>query len=327
MIVCSGGGTGGHLVIIDAVANYLDDIVYIGSQKGQDRDWFANDTRFTQRIFLQTAGVVDKKGFAKAGALLQILAQMKSVWPVVRKSSAVFSVGGFSAAPAAILAVLLRKPLIIHEQNSVPGRLNVMLKPFAKEVIESFGKDRSDYPVKEVFFKQARQRKRLKTILFLGGSQGASGINAIALQVAKRYDFAIIHQCGKSEYAMLQKEYAKLGVEVDLFTFSKDIAGKMHKADIAVARAGASTVWETCANGLPAVFVPFPYAARDHQYYNALATVENGAGWVMRQESFDMNFFQSLDDATLQEASRRLLGMLRPGGAEKIAKRLRKFGK
>jgi UDP-N-acetylglucosamine--N-acetylmuramyl-(pentapeptide) pyrophosphoryl-undecaprenol N-acetylglucosamine transferase len=319
MIVFTGGGTGGHLRIVDSIANYIDEKIYIGSTSGQDKEWFANDTRFSQTVFLETTGVVNKKGFAKVRALwLQFIAVLQAV-QYVKKSSGVFCVGGFSAAPAAIAAIVCFKPLYIHEQNSVTGKLNKILRPFSKKFFESFGKNRTSYPVKDIFFETARQRESLQTVIFLGGSQGARAINDIAFEVAKRYNYKIIHQCGQKDYERLKAAYEKIGREVELFTFSKQLHEKMREADLAVARAGASTLWELCANRLPTLFIPFPYAASNHQYFNAKTIVDMDAAWMVEEKDFDMKIFESIDAAALTSKSKKLFGVIDQGGAKAIA--------
>ncbi|MGM0622630.1 MAG: UDP-N-acetylglucosamine--N-acetylmuramyl-(pentapeptide) pyrophosphoryl-undecaprenol N-acetylglucosamine transferase [Campylobacterota bacterium] len=318
MIVFTGGGTGGHLRIIDSVCEYVEDRVYIGSIHGQDRAWFSEDTRFKSVYFLKTTGVVNKKGFAKFKALWLLLKAVIKALSIVRKSDGVFSVGGFSAAPAALAAIVLRKPLYIHEQNSIEGKLNTLLKPFATHYFTSFGQGRVDYPVKEEFFQHFRKRKEVKTIIFLGGSQGAHAVNAIALKVASSYPFKIIHQCGEKDYTWLHKEYMKMGTCVDLFCFSDDVAKKMEEADFAVARAGASTLWELCANGLPTLFIPYPHAAQNHQYYNAKFLVDQEAAWVMSQEEFDLIFFEDIDKK-IDGVSEKLQKQLNVDGAKQIA--------
>jgi len=320
VVVFTGGGTGGHLVIIDSVAEHIEKKIYIGSTSGQDQKWFANDDRFIKKIFLETTGVVNKKGLAKLYSLKMLASAIKQIYPIIKQSDAVFSVGGFSAAPAAIAAIIARKPLFIHEQNSVKGRLNQLLKPFAFQFIESFGDDRTSYPVKDIYFDLARIRKKLQTIIFLGGSQGARAINTIALEVAKRYKYKIIHQCGEKDFDWLQHEYKKMNVRVDLFPFSKDLAQKMAQADFAVARAGASTLWELCANRLPTLFIPYPFAASDHQYYNAKTLVDLDCAWLVEEKRFEVEFFELLSDAMIEEKSIKLGSVIQKGGAKEIAR-------
>jgi UDP-N-acetylglucosamine--N-acetylmuramyl-(pentapeptide) pyrophosphoryl-undecaprenol N-acetylglucosamine transferase len=298
-VVITGGGTGGHLKVADAFIEEYSKRgikpIFIGSVNGQDKDWFENDKRLKKAYFLETRGVVNKKGLGKISSLLQIFKAMNQCFDIFDKYDVktVISVGGFSAAPATFAAILSWGcKLYIHEQNSVMGRLNEITSKFATQVFCSFDNKSliRDYPVSEEFFDNARIRDELKTIIFLGGSQGASAINNFALKVAptlKKLGLNIIHQTGKNDYERVKEEYEKMGIEVDLFPFSKEIAKKMSEADFAVSRAGASTLWELCANSLPTLFVPFPYAAKDHQYTNAKFLEDKGLCYLCREEKLN----------------------------------------
>ncbi len=202
----------------------------------------------------------------------------------------IISVGGFSAAPATFASILsFGCKLHIHEQNSVMGKLNEITSRFAKNVFSSFDEKSSvkDYPVSDEFFDNARIRDDLRTIIFLGGSQGASAINDFAIKVAPSLDklgLKIIHQTGGTDFLKIKEEYDKLGIKADVFDFTKELSKKMNKADFAISRAGASTLWELCANSLPTLFVPYPYAAKDHQYTNAKFIEQKGLCYISRQE-------------------------------------------
>ncbi|MBR8462860.1 undecaprenyldiphospho-muramoylpentapeptide beta-N-acetylglucosaminyltransferase [Campylobacter sp. faydin G-105] len=282
MIVVSGGGTGGHLAIARSLTEELNSRgikpIFIGSTQGQDKEWFENSEIFSKKFFLQSSGVVNKRGLAKVKSLLKIISLSLKCCKIFKQNNVtkVISVGGYSAAPAAFAALLSRTPLFIHEQNAITGKLNQILKPFAKGFFSSYDEFLPyDYPVSEKFFKSARERNELKTILFLGGSQGAKAINELAINLAlnlKQKGIKIIHQCGKNAFNELKQRYALLGLDdndVELFDFSKEIEQKMSVADLCISRAGASSLWELCANALPTIFVPFPYAAGNHQYHNA----------------------------------------------------------
>ncbi|WP_321312275.1 UDP-N-acetylglucosamine--N-acetylmuramyl-(pentapeptide) pyrophosphoryl-undecaprenol N-acetylglucosamine transferase [Halarcobacter sp.] len=295
-VVITGGGTGGHLKVADALIEEYSKRgikpIFIGSINGQDKDWFDKDKRLYKSYFLETKGVVNKKGLGKLSSLFQIIKAMNKCFDIFddNEVKTVISVGGFSAAPATFAAILSWGcKLYIHEQNSVMGKLNELTSRFATEVFSSFD-SRSpikDYPVSEEFFDNARIRDEIQTIIFLGGSQGATAINNFALKVAPKLDslgLKIIHQTGKNDFGRVSKEYEKMKINVDVFPFSREIAKKMSIADFAVSRAGASTLWELCANSLPTLFVPYPYAARDHQYTNAKFLEEKGLCYISREK-------------------------------------------
>ncbi len=314
----TGGGTGGHLAIaqslVEAASKEGHEAIFIGSMSGQDRKYFESHSSFSHVYFLDTTGVVNQKGLAKIKALFRVLrAFIKSI-KLLKKHNieAVYSVGGFSAAPASFAAIASFIPLFIHEQNAVGGRLNTLLKPFAKRFISAYDKNApiKGYPVKEEFFETARVREQIKTVIFLGGSQGAKAINDLALSVAEELQkkgIKIIHQAGERDFERVKHEYERLGVEAEIYPFTKEMPRLMGEADLAISRSGASTLWELCANGLPALFIPFPHAASDHQYHNARFIVENDLGWCKREDEDLKPFLLSLLPLLLEEKSRALL--------------------
>lgn len=295
MKICiTGGGTGGHLMIaqalVEAAVNEGHEAIFIGSTHGQDRKYFENHSSFAHVYFLETTGVVNQKGLGKLKALFKIFKAFLKSRQILKKHNiqATYSVGGFSAAPASFATLSRFIPLFIHEQNAVEGRLNSLLKPYAKRFISAYDKNSpiTGYPVKDVFYKNARERSELKTIIFLGGSHGAKAINDLALSVAHKLNklgIKIIHQAGESDFERVKREYEEMGVEVELYSFTKDLESLITQADLAISRAGASTLWELTANGLPALYVPYPYAAADHQFHNAAFIVENSLGWCERE--------------------------------------------
>jgi UDP-N-acetylglucosamine--N-acetylmuramyl-(pentapeptide) pyrophosphoryl-undecaprenol N-acetylglucosamine transferase len=181
------------------------------------------------------------------------------------------------------------------------GTLNKVTSRFANEVFSSFDKKSmiKDYPVSSEFFDLGRIRDKVNTIAFFGGSQGAIAVNDFALKLAPRLNemgINIIHQTGKNDFERIKKEYTKLNIDADVFDFSKDIPSKMAKADFAVSRAGASTLWELCANCLPTFFIPYKYAAGDHQYYNAKDLRDKGLCFLQREGKLkEEDFFNAIN--------------------------------
>jgi len=333
-IIMTGGGTGGHLAIIKAVKEQLkgEKLIYIGSTTGQDRQWFDGDEDFEQTYFFETRGVVNQRGFGKLKSLWMMLYAMMKARKLLKKHDAkvVFSVGGFSSAATAFAAKSAGIPLVIHEQNAALGSLNKLLRPYAAEFISSY-LDESPvkaYPVKEVFFENARVRKNVETIIFLGGSQGAKAINNLALKIApvlKEKGIRIIHQAGEKNIDDVRRAYEEAGIEAEVFGFTTKLADYMKEADFAIARAGASTLWELSATALPTLFIPYPYAASDHQYYNALFLVEKDLAWIMREEEIDITKVLSLLDEDLEAKSRGLMKIVEKDGSRQIADLLKGF--
>jgi UDP-N-acetylglucosamine--N-acetylmuramyl-(pentapeptide) pyrophosphoryl-undecaprenol N-acetylglucosamine transferase len=328
-IAITGGGTGGHLSIAKAMKNaFLKEghtVIFIGSLKGQDRDWFLNDKDFKAVYFLDTRGVVNQKKINKILSLWQISKATIRVFSIFKlhKIDKVFSVGGFSAAPASFASILTRRPLFIHEQNAKIGNLNKILKPFSKKFFSSYLKESSisDYPISKDFFDTKRLRKEIKTIIFLGGSQGARFINEFALSVApllRDKNINIIHQCGKIEYDKVNKAYKSLGINAKIFAFSNTLLEDIKKADLAVSRAGASTLWEISANGLPALFIPFPYASDDHQYFNAKFLYDEKLCFLEIENQLNENIIIKILDKDISKISEKLISSINKNGVQKI---------
>jgi len=230
-IAITGGGTGGHLTIAKAIKEELNKRgikpIFIGSTYGQDRAWFERDAGFEEKYFFETSGVVNQKKVAKLFSLFKIIKASWSCRAIFKKHNidAVFSVGGYSAAPASFSSIAFGKKLYIHEQNAVLGKLHKILKPKADAIFSSYLDESpvKSYPVREIFFQNARIRKEIKTIIFLGGSQGATAINKFAMSIAptlKEKGIKIIHQSGKRDLDMLKEYYQENEIDVDLFDFS-----------------------------------------------------------------------------------------------------------
>lgn len=325
----TGGGTGGHLMIAEALVgaaiNDGHEAIFIGSTSGQDRKYFESHSPFSHIYFLETTGVVNQRGLGKLKALWFVLRAFFVSRKILKKHNiqATYSVGGFSAAPASFATLSRFLPLFIHEQNAVEGRLNSLLKPFSKRFISAYDKNSpiDGYPVKKEFFKSARVRSGIKTVIFLGGSQGAKAINDLALSVAKELQdlgIKIIHQAGEKDFERVKKEYQELGVDAELYAFTKELPSLMSRADLAVSRSGASTLWELCANGLPALFIPFPNAASDHQYYNAKFIVDNNLGWCKRENEDLKAMLISILTENLENKSAALLKHSKKDVAKKM---------
>ena len=330
-IVVTGGGTGGHLKVADAFIEELYkkdfNIIFIGSTNGQDKQWFENDDRIEKKFFLDTKGVVNKKGIGKLLSLFNILKKTFYCLSIYYKYkiSKVISVGGFSAAPATFASIF--KPfckLFIHEQNSKMGKLNEITSKFARKVYSSFHdfSPIKDYPVSKEFFEKGRIRTEIKTIAFFGGSQGAVAINDFALKLTpllKQKGINVIHQTGKNDFNRVKEFYEKNNMEVDVFDFSRDIISKMNKADFVISRAGASTLWEMCANCLPAYFVPYKFAAANHQYFNAKDLVQKDMAFICKEDDLNEDeFLKLIEKIDINEISIRLKNSIKPNAVENI---------
>ncbi len=330
MIAITGGGTGGHLSIARALKEELNKKeikpIFIGSINGQDRAWFEDEEGFSKKYFFNTKGVVNQNKIGKILSLSKIILYSLKCFFIFKRHGIkkVISVGGYSAAAASFGAVIFQKELYIHEQNAKIGSLNAKLKPYAKAFFSSY-EDSSpikDYPVREEFFKTRRVRESLDTIIFLGGSQGARFINNLAKSIAKPLKdkgINIIHQCGKKEYKELKRFYEEEDLDIELYDFIDDMPQVLNRADLAISRSGASTLWELCANALPAIFIPYPYAAGDHQYFNAKFLEDKNLAKIFREHKIDFDTILKLvNSINLKKISQNLTNTIDKNGAKKI---------
>lgn len=308
-ILVAGGGTGGHVFPGLAVAQALRDladvaIVFAGSPRGME-------TRIVPKYGydLELLDVEPMKGGGPAraikGALVAAKAMRHATGIVGRlRPSAVLSVGGYAAGPAALACVRARVPLAILEPNSTLGLTNRLLAPFAKrayvaweETERIFKGDKArvyGVPLRAGFEPRAyAPRPGKRRVLVLGGSQGAVALNervpaALARVVAKLGDVEIVHQAGGDREAAVRDAYerAKL-TTATVVPFLDDVPEQMAAADVVVARSGANTVAEIAAIGRASILVPFPYAADDHQAKNAMALASLGGAICVRQEAAD----------------------------------------
>ncbi|MEA2028928.1 MAG: glycosyltransferase, partial [Campylobacterota bacterium] len=246
------------------------------------------------------------------------------------KPKVIFSVGGHSAAPMAYAAKRMKIPLVIHEQNAYIERFHKNLRPYASYFISSYIEDSPihAYPIKTEYFQKQRIRSDIKCVLFLGGSTGAKTINDLALSLAQnlhKKGIKIIHQTGEVHLEEVKKEYEAMGVEAKLFGYSKRVSSYMNEADIAIARAGASTLWELSANGLPTIFIPYSQAVEDHQYHNAKFLEDQKLAWIMREDQIYNDRILAIVDEDLSTISTKLQSRVEQNGDIKIAILLKEF--
>jgi UDP-N-acetylglucosamine--N-acetylmuramyl-(pentapeptide) pyrophosphoryl-undecaprenol N-acetylglucosamine transferase len=296
------GGTGGHIFPGLAVAEALRD-------RAWRVHWLGAPGSMESRLVpprgfpLETVdfGGVRGKGLKTllllplrlARAFAQSVAVVRRVRPDV-----VIGLGGYITFPGGVMSVLLGKPLVLHEQNSIAGLANRVLATMAARVFTAFpnviGKgDWIGNPLRAAFLAQPGPAERFAgrtgplRVLVVGGSLGAKALNDIVpkalalLPPAQRP--AVVHQSGAKQIDELRANYAAAGVQAELTPFIDDTASAFADADLVVCRAGASTVTELAAVGAAAVFVPFPSAVDDHQTTNARFLVDAGGGWLVQQ--------------------------------------------
>ena len=246
------------------------------------------------------------------------------------KPDVVVGLGGYISFPGGMMSVLLGKPLVLHEQNSVAGMANKVLAGVADRVFTAFprvfGKGHwVGNPLRTAFTQQPDPATRFAgrsgplRLLVVGGSLGAKALNDIVPQalalIPEGERPAVIHQSGAKQIDELRANYARAGVAAELTPFIDDTASAFANADIIVCRAGASTVTEIAAVGAAAVFVPFPFAVDDHQTTNAKFLVDQGGGWLLPQAELSAQGLATL----LQDTPRAAL-LERAQNAKKMEK-------
>ena len=320
------GGTGGHVFPALATARVLKrrgfDIVWLGTQKGIEARLVPAEGIPVE--WLSVSGLRGKGLATLLVAPVRLLVAISQAMRAIRKHqpSVVLGAGGFASGPGGIAAWLMRRPLVVHEQNAVAGLTNRVLARFAKRVLEgfpnSFGKgvraERVGNPVRPEIVAVASPEKRYSgreghaRLLVFGGSQGAARLNAVLpaalgeLPVDLRPE--VLHQTGLHNYEETVQAYKQRGIEADVRPFIDDMASAYGWADLAVCRSGALTVAELSAAGVPAILVPFPAAVDDHQTRNAEFAVRTGAARLMPESNLTPN--------TLAAMLRELLEAGRP---------------
>ena len=234
--------------------------------------------------------------FRLSYALLQSLSVM-----IRRRPAAVLGMGGFVSGPGGLAAWLTRRPLIIHEQNAVAGLTNRLLARLARVVLQAFpgsfpaqlNPETVGNPIREDIAAlqdpatRFAERDGALRLLVLGGSQGALALNRVVpkalASLPERLRPVVRHQAGERTLREAQDGYAKTGIDAQVTPFIEDMAAAYAWADLVVCRAGALTVAEIAAAGLPAIFVPFPAAVDDHQTANARPMTQAGAAAIVNE--------------------------------------------
>lgn len=344
-VLIAGGGTGGHIIPALAIARelksrYQAEVLFVGTARGLENR------------------LVPQAGFGlmrvKVGALknVSLITRMRTLFDLPRAvveshkiikifgPDVVVGVGGYASGPAMAAAILMHIPTLAFEPNYVPGFANKMVGHRVSAAAVHFEQTLKYFnnaqvvgvPVRPDFFKVAPPDAQAPpTLLVFGGSQGAQAINramtAAAPKVLRQIpSLRIIHQTGEREYNDVQAAYAQAGTKAEVSAFIDDMPAAFARADLLLCRSGASTVAEITAAGKPAIFVPFPLAADDHQRRNAEAIAQGGAAVLIPQsELTPERLAQELttllrDPARLKEMSERARALSHHDAAGRVAR-------
>lgn len=348
-IIIAGGGTGGHVIPALAIAQQLKkqfgaEVLFIGTARGIE-------TR-----------LVPQAGFplklVQVGALKNVspLTRAKTIFDLPRAIAAssrmltdfdpevVIGVGGYASGPAMVAAIRRRLPTLAFEPNVVPGFANRMIARWVsaaavhfEETCRYFRRCKvTGVPVRSAFFSIAPKIAGVPTLLVFGGSQGARAINQAMIESlpglhAKVPGIHVIHQTGQRDYDRVSAAYQKSGISGEVHNFIDDMPATFGRADLLVCRSGASTVGEITAAGKPAIFVPFPAAADDHQNVNARALERAGAAVVVEESNLAAAYLVETiaalmgDAGRLQHMSRAAQSLAHPQAVEEIAEMVKQL--
>ncbi len=331
--ILAGGGTGGHVIPAIAIAqqlrsDYGAEVLFIGTSRGIENR-LVPAAEFTLRLV--QVGALNRVSLKTR--LKTVLDLPRAVWDSRRilsdfQPDVVIGVGGYASGPAMLAALLTRIPTLVFEPNFVPGFANRLVAPLVSAAAVHFAEtgkyfrrcEVTGVPVREAFFQISDKNPAIPMLLIFGGSQGAHSINRVVMESvadlqARVPGIHIVHQTGERDYNDAQAAYAKLGGAIEAYRFIDDMPGWFARASLLICRSGASTVAEVTAAGKPAVLVPFPRAADDHQKRNAEALERVGAAVMLEESKLDRDslvqsvaalFSDPLRLRSMGEAARKL---------------------
>ena len=350
-LLIAGGGTGGHLFPAIALAEEIKgkdpeaEIIFAGARGGLE-ERILNGTSFRLKLF-DVTGIKRKGLIDKIYALLKVCrATIGSILFLIKeKPDGVVGSGSYSSAPVVLAGILLGKKAAILEQNAVPGLTNRILGKFVRRIYISFEESREYFPRGKTIFTGNPVRREILgkvgervtlsqdkfTIFVFGGSQGATAINSAFLDSTEYLtkvwnDIEVIHQTGDHGFDAAKASYERKGLNVELTRFVEDMAEAYSKADLVICRAGATTIAEITAFGLPSILVPYPFASDGHQEANARCLADKGAAVIINQDNLTgatlaaaiKGFYR--DRRTLKAMCEEVRRLAKPDAAESIAR-------
>jgi len=345
-LLIAGGGTGGHLFPAVALAEAWQsrfpggDILFVGTNN--PIEIAALERRGYKHVGIAVEGLKGRGLWRQIRSLIRIpkgfFQALGIIWrfdPLV-----LIGVGGYASGPVILAAKLLGKKVVIHEQNMIPGLTNRMLARFADRICISFPDTVSLFKSSKVVVtgnpvrrnvlatKEKREEAQGFMVLVVGGSQGAHAINCKVVEALDHlkdpWKMTFIHQTGEKDVAWVKKAYQERGLGATVEAFIEDMANAYRSADLVICRAGATTVAELTALGKPAVFIPFPFAANNHQERNARYVEKSGGGEVVLERELDGKALASKLEAyaanpkALREMSLRSAALGRPEAAQLV---------
>jgi UDP-N-acetylglucosamine--N-acetylmuramyl-(pentapeptide) pyrophosphoryl-undecaprenol N-acetylglucosamine transferase len=306
-VIIAGGGTGGHIYPGIAIAQEFrrrdadTQILFVGTARGLETKVIPREGFNLELI--EVAGLKRVGFLNRLKSLLMLPKSFFTARSLIKqfKPDVVIGVGGYASGPVVLTASWMGAPAMVAEQNALPGFTNRILARFVRAAAVSFEEARSFFgekaeitgnPVRAEFFhalaKPPKERGEVIHVLVTGGSQGARAINdavigALPLLAEEKDHLSLTHQTGENDYYRVRDAYQKSGLKAEVKPFIEKMVDEFARADLVICRAGATTVAEIAAAGKPAIMIPFPFAADDHQRKNAEAIENAGAGRMILQ--------------------------------------------
>ncbi|MBU1364065.1 MAG: undecaprenyldiphospho-muramoylpentapeptide beta-N-acetylglucosaminyltransferase [Gammaproteobacteria bacterium] len=340
-IMIMAGGTGGHIFPALAVAHSMRDagwrVVWLGNPDGMEARLVPQHG--FEMVNLKFAALRGKGILRK---LLLPVNLLKGFWQAQKairqiQPNVVLGMGGYITFPGGMMAALLGKPLVVHEQNSVAGLANRVLARVADRIVTGFPNVLNKgvwagNPVRPEIAKIAPPAERFAErsgalrLLVIGGSLGAQALNemvpkGMALLGASDQP-QIVHQAGEKHIEGLKANYAAVGVQAHCVPFIEDMAGAYEWADLVICRAGALTVAELAATGVASILVPFPHAVDDHQTGNAKFLVHAGGAFLLPQDELtpeSIALIRNYSRGQLLEMAEKARSLAKPDATEEVA--------
>lgn len=347
-ILLAGGGTGGHVYPLVAVATALRAIipsvriVFVGTERGLEKDVVPQ--RGYELELMQVRPIRGVGTFGALRGMVSAASALPASYALLKRvePAAVLTVGGYAAGPISLAARTRGIPLALLEPNAVMGFANRALAPWVDRAYTAFPAVerhfasrkvcRSGVPIRDGFVPTAWQRAApLLRVLVLGGSQGARTLNENVPRAlaAHRSRITVQHQCGRSDVELVKARYAEVGLsEVNVLGFIDDMPRALREADLIISRSGASAVSEICAVGRASILVPYPFAAGNHQQLNAEWLAESGAAsWIANRDACPERLAELVGSfidggVSIGEMSDRARRIGRPDAATHIARDL-----
>ncbi|MGH7966774.1 MAG: undecaprenyldiphospho-muramoylpentapeptide beta-N-acetylglucosaminyltransferase [Candidatus Binatia bacterium] len=334
-LLLAAGGTGGHLFPGIAVAEAAQreahaEVLFVGTASGMEKEVIPR-LGFALRL-IPSEQLRGRSWWGMVRALWAALWGLGAAWRVVREFAPdlIFSIGGYASGPTVVVGWVRRVPCVLLEPNAIPGLTNRWLGRFARKICVGFPRTAQFFAARKAVYTgnpvrwnapaSTRGRSQKFTLLVFGGSAGARRLNqalpqALALLDGNKEALRVIHQTGKADQADVSAAYAGIDVEVEIVPFIENMQEVYTAADLVICRAGATTVAELAVLGKPAILIPYPYAADDHQRANAEVLVQAGGARMildaeLTPERLSQEIGALMNDQTRRETMARAAAAL-----------------